>query len=206
MEKNSQFKNITLGVLLVAVVTLSIAYAALSRTLTINGQATVKAGSNWKVEFVKTATDADAAHMTCIPSGYAAVTTQPTIAATSFSGLAATFKAPGDKVTCEWDVENKGTINAYLKTFTKPTTYSYAGSGTNKTADENAVKGKINYTLKYKDNNTAPAANDALPKPTTSGYKRTLVLVIEYDSSATTLPTNDVAVTGFTTTFLYEQQ
>ena len=42
MEKNTRTKNILLVVLLVAVLTLSISYAALSQNLYINSQAIVK--------------------------------------------------------------------------------------------------------------------------------------------------------------------
>ena len=111
--KNEKSKNILLAVLLVAIVTLTIAYAALSATLTINATAVVKGNANnWKVEFVKTPAT------TCVASNYASVETQPTISATAFTGLVAHFKAPGDKVTCTWNVENNGQIDAYLKTFT----------------------------------------------------------------------------------------
>ena len=193
MEKNSQYKNIVLGVLLVAVVTLSIAYAALSQTLSINGQATVKAGTNWNVGFVKTGTT------TCTGSGYATVTQQPTIIATSFTGLKVDFKAPGDKVTCTWNVANNGTINAYLKTLTKPSTYSYSGAS----ADVQKVNGNIIYSL-TKSNGTAIGTgktNGAL----NAGSTLALKLVIEYDSNAQELPADDVVVTGFDTTLIYEQ-
>ena len=199
--KNERTKNILLVALLVAVVTLTIAYAALSATLTVNGTAVVKGGaSNWKVEFVKKPAT------TCVASNYATVTTQPTINSTSFSGLVATFKSPGDKVTCTWNVENNGTIDAYLKTFTKPSSYEYAGTGTTKTADENIVKNHITYTLNYSGGGTITGGTSTTGDPLNASQDRTLVLVLEFDPNVTALPTADVTVTGFNTSFLYEQK
>jgi len=205
--KNERTKNILLAVLLVAVVTLTIAYAVLSATLTINTTAIVQGGSNnWKVEFVKTATEADAAHMTCVASGNAEVTTQPTINSTSFTGLVATFKAPGDSVVCKWNVENNGSIDAYLKTFTAPGTLSYEGTGTSKTSDEAAVNGKIQYSLTYDPSGVITGETSSTGDALNHSQDRGLILTITYDANATTLPVNDVTVTGINYTFLYEQK
>ena len=201
---NERQKNIVLAVLLVAVVTLTIAYAALSATLNVNGTAIVKGNqNNWKVEFVKTADDSDAAHMTCVPTGHATVGTQPTINSTSFSGLVANFQAPGDTVVCKWNVENNGSINASLGTFTKPTDAQLTCTGTTgdtKTADEAAVCNNIHYTLTY-DPSGAIATGNTL----NAGQDRGLIMTITYDSNASALPTNDVTITGFNTTFVYNQ-
>ena len=201
MEKKGKIQDIALIILLVAVITLSIAYAVLSTTLTLSAQATVKASTNWNVQFV----DVSGANDICIASGNAQVKTQPTITSTAFTGLAVDFKTPGDKVVCKWNVENNGSVAASLKTFTKPSTYSYSGAS----GDVSKVDGKISYTLTYSDD-TAITAGDSttgnsLPADATTG-KKGLKLVIEYSSSATDLPAADVVVTGFDTTFLYEQK
>lgn len=192
MEKKGKIQDIALIILLVAVITLSIAYAVLSTTLTLSAQATVKGNTNWKVEFV----DVSGANDICIASGNAQVKTQPTITSTAFTGLAVDFKTPGDKVVCKWNVENNGSVAASLKTFTKPSTYSYSGAS----GDVSKVNGKINYTLTY-DPSGAIAEGDALAV----NQDRGLILTIEFDSNATELPAADVVVTGFDTTFLYEQ-
>ena len=205
--KNEKSKNILLAVLLVAVVTLTIAYALLSTTLTINAQATVK-GANWDVHFqnksgvspVCTASSRDGAASTT-----ASVTQPPTIDSTSFTGLEVEFRLPGDKVVCTWQVTNAGSIDAKLATFTKPSTYTYTGQASDsavKTADEGKVSGHINYTLTI-DGNAPVAGTDVLPA--TSGNTKDVVLTIEFDPNATQLPTNDVIVTGFDTTLVYEQ-
>ena len=208
-QKNEKVKNIVLIVLLVSVIALSIAYAALSATLTINATGIVKGnGNNWDIEFVKTATDSDATHMTCVAGGYATVTTQPTIISTSFSGLRAEFKTPGDSVVCKWNVENNGQIDAYLKTLTKPTDAQLvcSGSGASQSADEAAVCGNIHYTLTYDPSGAITPGTSSTGDALNPGQDQGLILTIKYDENASTLPANDVTVTGFDTIFLYEQK
>lgn len=196
--KNEKTKNILLGVLLVAVLTLTVAYASLSANLYVRSTGKVEgASTNWKVEFTE---------VSCTASGYAAVTHTLDLNATELSGLIATFKAPGDSVECTFNVENKGQIAAKLQAFTaQGGTLTYTGTGTTKTADEQLVNGKIVYSLVYGSTDAkagqAPAANDALAV----GQSRPLKLTMTYPSTETSMPQNDVTVSGFESTFLYVQ-
>lgn len=202
MEKNGRFKNIVLVVLLIAVLTLSIAYAVLSVSLNITSSATIKGtNSSWKVLFTSAS---------CTASGYAETTASPTVSGTTVSGITATFKAPGDSVTCNITVANQGVIDAKLVSFAAQdsnSTITYVGTSTTKTADETLTNGKIVYSIKYASTeasgyaNRAPAADDTLNASTT----RDLVLTMTYPSTETSMPTNDVTVTGFKTVFDYEQ-
>ncbi|MBQ9018840.1 MAG: hypothetical protein IJ097_00835 [Bacilli bacterium] len=196
--KNEKQKNIVLAVLLVAVVTLTIAYALLSATLTINAQATVK-GANWDVHFQEKS-DQSAICVASSKTGAATTTaevkTQPTVSNTSFTGLAADLKLPGDKVVCTWQVTNAGSIDAKLATYTAPA-LTYAGDS----ADVTKVTGKINTTLTV--DGATPANGDVLPA--TTGNTKDVVLTIEFDPNATELPSQDVTVTVASETFVYEQ-
>ena len=205
-EKNDKVKNILLVILAVAIVALSIAYALLSTTLIINSQTIVKGNqNNWKVEFVETA---ESPNKTCVPTGNATVTAQPTINSTSFTGLAAEFKSPGDSVVCKWNVENNGEIDAFLKTFIKPTDNDLvcSGSGSSQSSDESIVCGNIHYTLTYDPSGAITPGDSSTGDALNSGQERGLILTIKYDDNASTLPENDVTVTGFDTTFIYEQK
>lgn len=206
MEKNTRTKNILLIVLLVAVLTLSISYAALSQTLYINSEAVVGNKANsWNVKFTAA---------TCSATGYAVVThgfneTQTT----SLSGLVGTLKAPGDTVTCEITVSNAGAIDAELDDFDlqdSQTQITITGSGTSKTADENLVANSLNYTLVYKAGGTATYDSDAGNVPASgdklaAGSNRKLTLTIELDEDLDDLPENDVTFSNLKTTFLYVQ-
>ena len=200
MEKNGKTKNIVLAVLLVAVVTLSIAYAVLSATLTINAQATVK-GANWDVEFQKKGEQSDPVCVASSKSGAATTTAQvktdATIAATSMTGLTADLKLPGDKVVCTWQVINKGTIDARLATYTAPVV-TYDGTTD---ADETTVRNNTTVTLTI--DGQEPVQGRKLPA--TSGNVEDVVLTIQYNENATALPSSDVIVKAASTTFIYEQ-
>lgn len=198
MEKNGKTKNIVLAVLLVAVVTLSIAYAVLSATLTINAQATVK-GANWDVKFQKKV----AADPVCVASSKsgaasttASVQTDATVTATSMTGLQADLRLPGDKVVCTWQVTNDGSINAKLATYTAPVLTLDGAEG-----DVSKVTGHINTSLTVAG--ATPVNGDKLPA--TTGNTKDVVLTIEFDPNATQIPTNDVTATVASTTFVYEQ-
>ena len=215
MERNTRAKNILLIVLLVAVLTLSVAYAFLSQTLSITSQATVGGkDANWNVRFTAA---------TCTASGNATVDApfSPTNT-TSLTGLAATLRAPGDYINCEITVENLGTIDADLTTFTlNAGNITYTGSGATKTADEAKANGLLTYAITYSENDVVTAArgqvpgngtvDDSLPAPDTSQQNarsyRNIRLRITLPTSVTDadLPNDDVVITGYSTTFLYEQ-
>lgn len=106
MEKQRGFKNVIIGVLLVAVFCLSVAFATFSQILSIEGTATVKsATSNWNIRF--------SAVEAINTSGYAVGT--PSSSSTS-SQESITFTcdlmAPNDSCTLAGIISNAGTINA----------------------------------------------------------------------------------------------
>lgn len=206
MEKNTRTKNILLVVLLVAVLTLSISYATLSQYLYINSQATIAGRStSWDVKFTAAS---------CSGTGYATVTQQFTgTNTTSLSGMQATLRAPGDSIVCELTVTNAGAIDATLDTFTlQDGQLEYTDhDGNHSGADITAVSGQLVYSLKYATGD-AEAGNQPDGSVTTvdddlaHSQSRNLTLTITLPSSITTLPENDVTISGFATTFLYVQQ
>ena len=213
MEKNTRTKNILLVVLLVAVLTLSISYATLSQYLYINSQATVAGSStSWDVKFTAAS---------CQGTGYATVTQQFSgTNTTSLSGMQGTLRAPGDSIVCELTVSNAGAIDATLSTFTLQDgqlTYTDHDGGHDpaQSTDIAAVSGNLVYSLVYASDDAVTAARGLAPDGAGSGTtvdddiehggNRKLTLTITFPSSVTTLPVNDVTVSGFATTFLYIQ-
>ena len=201
MEKNRGVKILAISALVVAVIGLTVAFASMSQTLTIGGTATMDTES-WDIHFANLAptTVGAAAHE------HASVTTEPTLASTSISGLEAVVTRPGDYVEYTFDVVNNGTINATLETLTKNTTPT-CESPTHVTADETLVCGNLTYTLKYGSGNTGHTAGTAVAEDDTLNAGETvhLVLHLEYNSSATTLPTADVNISGLGISLFYEQ-
>ena len=207
MEKNTRTKNILLVVLLVAVLTLSISYAALSQNLYINSQAIVKGKStSWDVKFTAA---------NCQPvGGYGQVNTQFSGTNTTvLSGLVAVIRAPGDIIECDITVTNNGAVDATLSGFTlQGGTLVYTDSNNqHSSSDVTKVSGKLVYNIKYASTDTA--APNQTPDGSAStvnddlahGTSRDLVLSISYPSTED-LPDNDVTVEGFQTIFNYVQK
>lgn len=119
-------KNILLGVLIVGLVSMTVAYAALSTTLTISGTASVDE-TEWNVHFDNwqlqtTSNTAGAAQNTAVATPVAELTKADATNATAFSGVNVQLKQPGDNVKYTFDIVNTGTIDAKLSNFQKSIT------------------------------------------------------------------------------------
>lgn len=103
MDNNSgKKKNYVIGALLIAIVFMSVGYAALAQVLTINGTANIDA--NWKVE------------ITGIKEGtLTGATTQSIDSNTTSATFSVDLAYPGATASYEVTIENKGTIDASLK-------------------------------------------------------------------------------------------
>lgn len=112
MEKNTG-KIIAICGLVVAVIALAVGFAAYSATLTISsfdvkvGDDTFSPNVNYRAE-----------SMSCTPGGNATVTSAGTVSGTTWSGIQASFKGPGDSITCTATVENTSSFIGYLKSLT----------------------------------------------------------------------------------------
>ena len=112
MEKTRKIKIISLCALLVAVLGLTVAFAALSQTLTINGSAAVDAAS-WDIHFEKTS-----GKETEVKG--AATFTEPTLSGTTIENFSATLTKPGDSVIYYFDIVNNGTVDAVVSSYDFP--------------------------------------------------------------------------------------
>lgn len=106
---NKKSKNVLLLVVLIAIIGIAVGYAALSQTLVLNGTATVKGASDWKVHFAEgTVVNADAQGVT-----------DPTIvlAGDQLTGTFGATLEPGASVSYKVTVVNEGTIGAKYNGF-----------------------------------------------------------------------------------------
>lgn len=198
-------KSLLIGLLIIGLVAMTVAYAALSQTLTISSSAKVESkSSNWDIHFDNLAAASGSPH------GYATIVSPLTkSAATTLSGLNVTLKAPGDYVSYTFDVVNGGTINAKIDTngvsLPDVSTISMAGDTTTGTADIAIVRANLEYTLVYGTGDAkagqAPAVNDTL----NAGQTRHMVLTIKYKDNANNLPTNDVTISALNASLTYVQ-
>ena len=108
--KNNNFKAIVIVAMIVSVVCISVAFAALNATLTIEGTATVTTTNAWKISF----TDVKNQN---VGSGVV-VSTAPTATTTPNLTWAATFKAPKNSYQFTATITNGGTIPAKLESAT----------------------------------------------------------------------------------------
>ena len=131
MEKDRKFRALAIAAICVAVVGVSVAYAAFSTTLAITGTATVDTTSSWNVRWEDKETN-DVAPVIQKDSSIT-VTEGPTVSGTNIS-WAAKFTAPNTTLTLTAYIKNDGNLNAMLQ------------SGTYLTTDGSA-KEKFDYTV-----------------------------------------------------------
>lgn len=175
-------KTIIIVGLIGIVAALSVAYAALSTTLTLNGGGTVQTGT-WGITF---------ASGTCTASGKA---TAGTIALSPTSGnkLQATIsgvvlKLPGDSVTCTIPVNNPSdNIDAVLTSFTSTQTVSPTFSG---------VSVAVKYDGAAAASGGAVTGLSASQKNMDAGTTKNLVATFTFASSATEVPSQDITLSA----------
>ena len=104
MEKQRKIKILSVVALIVAVLGLTVAFAALSQTLTINGTANINTAS-WDIHFENLESGV---------GGDAVVNGEPVINRTTITGINVTLTKPNDIVQITADIVNAGTINAKI--------------------------------------------------------------------------------------------
>ena len=176
-------KNILLGVLIVGLVSMTVAYAALSTSLQINGTANV-AATTWDIHFANV--EVDKANTTgASENSNGVITTMGTLdnaldstnrsIGTAFSGLVVDLAKPGDKATITFDIVNAGTIDAKNTVFTK----HIAKTGGETTDTTNDV---VTYTITC--DNGADGNDHVLTKNGGSNNTAHCTLVVKYDDNA----------------------
>ena len=121
MEKTRKVKIISLCALLVAVLGLTVAFASLSQTLTINGSATVDAAT-WSVRFATSDDDLGTLkHPSFELGGDGTANENVTITKTSITNVSLGVTKPNDFAIIQDYLLNEGTIGAKLVSYELPT-------------------------------------------------------------------------------------
>ncbi len=171
---SNQKKNVLLAVLIVGLVSMTVAYAALITNLKIQGTANV-AETRWDIHFANAQVDTT---NTTIPAGdYNLGTLTQATSPTQISGMTATLKKPTDKLVVNFDIVNTGTIDAKLSAFNKHITLGNSVDS----ADTAATNDVVTYTITCGGNDPAQDLNSVLVK--TSG-STSCVLTVQYDNNA----------------------
>lgn len=180
--KGENTKNILLGVLIVGLVSMTVAFAALSTNLKIEGTAEVEA-TTWDIHFA----NVEVANTTTIAQAdYNLGTLNSTAIAsgttgTLIQGLTANLAKPGDKLVVNFDIVNAGTIDAKNTSFTKHITQGAAVVNTD-TADTNDV---VNYTITCGTGGLG--TNDVLTKAGGANATSSCTLTVEYNDTAASI-------------------
>ena len=188
---NNKVQNVLLGVLAVGLVGITVAYAALTQQLKIEGTATVKA-STWDIHFNNMSNGAATGYATLPEAGKLAIENGNT---TTISGNIGTLKAPGDSITYTFDIVNAGDINASITNVTTPTLTCKIGEN-----PETTVCNNLEYSIKYSDGN-AISVGDDLAKGATKPVTLTIT-----SKNTDVIASQDVTVTASPMTITYGQK
>lgn len=220
MEKQRGTVVAVVAALVVAVISLGVAFAAFSTTLTINGTATVEA-TTWDIYFSNsssadskpgsfpTAISDISESNSLYPSGETATGTGNITAATEIT-WAATFKTAGDKVVYKVYVRNDGDFDAEVSSTgtggieqVGATNFTCTDESSN---PETSVCAHIHYGL-YQDaaGNTPVASGLALSHNSYDEYYIIAWLDESYGGTGNSLATSDVTTALITTTVAYGQ-
>ena len=179
-----------LAVAMIALLLISVGYAALETNLRINGTANI-AATSWNVYFTNIQTT----------EGSVTPTVAPTVSGTNTTQLnyTITLNKPGDFYEFTVDVANGGTINAKI-----------ADNGISNTALTQTQDTYVNYTVTYADG-TEISAGDKLAKAGTvvnsvAQDVKTVKVRVEYDSTITPEQLNAMGESDITLNLTYSMQ
>ena len=178
-QESKKFLMFVLGVLLLSVFGLSIAYAILNVTLNISGSAKVTS-ADWDISIE---------NVSIVTEGSASVLKQPVIDGTEIKDFNVSLTKPGDAIYITFYVTNNGSIDAKFV------------NSTLHTVDYGVYK---DYMLTYfKVGLTTPEEVNLA-----SGESRMFMYEISWDSMANTLPGNTapIEINNLGATILYEQK
>lgn len=161
MEKERRIKVLSLVALIIAVLGLTVAFAALFETLTINGTASVDAAS-WDIHFENLESNV---------TGDASITDEPVINETTISNINMTITKPNDSVTFLASIKNAGTIDAKISSIkvsdlctlqSSVESCDWDNDGEVTQNDINKVNDNISFIVAYNDDGKALKENDTL--------------------------------------------
>ena len=194
MEKQRGTVVAVIAALVVAVISLGVAFAAFSTTLNINGTATVTAAT-WDVHFTgdssgnTTTTTVDATTTTGTVQDNSLITA---LTSTDFT-WSAILKSPGDSITYKFYVTNQGNFDAKVSNVITPGVTCTTGSPA---TNETTYCGRISYTVT--DGTNAITQNWQLAAGQTKPVWVTVTLN-DYtvgDNAINTPPSSDITVTA----------
>ena len=170
MEKERRIKTLAIVSVIVAILGLTISFAALSKTLKISSNAMVSP-VNWQLKF-SNLSDANITGNAILNEEAKIDTDKPV----TISGINVSFKTPGDKVIYKVDLVNEGTIDAQIDEVISTISSSL-----------------IDFTVNYTDSKNTVSKGDIIK----SGEVKNLTLTLYYNKeniTKETLPNEDINI------------
>ena len=176
MEKNNNGKMVAIVALVVAVVALSVGFAAFADDLTIDGTATVTSKNEFDDDTASNGLHYQANSNRCYltddeTKAAVAGANVGTLSTDAWSGISMPLGSSANSITCEAVVENLTSYTAYLKSLASSGGLLCTSSGGNKTANETNVCGATTLTVKVGDaaGDTISVTNAAVTNSGTTG-------------------------------------
>ncbi len=213
MEKNNNSKVIAVVALVVAVVALSVGFAAFADQLTISGNATAAAAADPFDDSTN-----GLAYLSTSPKCYVTGDTDQTAitganvgtaTGDTWSGISVPLTATNPSVTCTATVENKTSYTAYLTGISTTTGLTCSSSGTNGTTNANnvcsgaSVEVQVGSVSTDKITVTNAAANNNSTSGSIAPTSGTATVTVKITYDPTALTDEDVIITLPTITHSY---
>lgn len=214
MEKNNNGKMVAIVALVVAVVALSVGFAAFADDLTIDGTATVESKNEFDDDTATNGLHYQANSNKCYLTSDSTAKTAivgadvGTLSTDAWSGISIPLGDSANSITCEAVVENLTSYTAYLKSLASNKGLTCTSSGANKTTNEGNVCAATTMTVKIGSvaTDTITVTNAAANNNTTSGTiaaeggTALVTVTVEYTGAQTD---EDVTITLPTITHHY---
>ena len=215
MNKDKRLTIIIILIVTLSLVGIGIAFAAFSQTLTINGSAEVEA-SSWQVVFegMNNVNTIDSPTTT----GTASEVTHPTIKnnSTEISTYSVSLKTPGDSITYNFKIHNKGDFAANLSSLTISGVNRPASpvSGASLVTDSSIASAnaktlaKVEYKLYYTIDNTLVGQNparDCLEAGETANVSLKITFSAKTETDTEVLPSMDLVLDNLGISSTYTQ-
>ena len=191
-KENKKSKLFILFIVLFFIAGITVAYAAITSTLKIDGFGAIK-NAKWSVRFdnLRPAT----------LEGETKEVTKPTIQnnSTAIASYDVLFIRPGDGVTYTFDVVNDGDLNAELSNFTLGRPRCTGKDASTASNDERLVCSNLSYTITNNDGSPIDI-NGVL----NVGQRRTMKVTLKFDGND--LPQNEVNISNLGISLIYTQR
>ena len=208
MEKQRGTTIAIVAALIVAVISLGVAFAAFSTTLNIGGTATVQA-SNWNIFFADASNGSKPSSAAALPAANIdehgnAHSTSTSLSADTFT-WEATLSTPGDYVAYTFYARNTGTYNAKVRSTITPSVTCTYQNGTSGDAAA-FCNSHVTYGIYRSDCSTAVTADD--PLTVSTGYAEYCVkvqLLNNFAENGSDLPQTSITVSAPVVSVIYDQ-